>query len=50
MHKTLFRSFLLIIMLPLIVSCETLNPQAPTQQHNELFLPIICQNPLLKNL
>ena len=37
MHKTLFRSFLLIIMFPLIVSCETLNHQAPTQPHNELL-------------
>ena len=37
MHKTLFRSFLLIVMFPLIVSCETLNPQAATQQHNEFF-------------
>ena len=37
LHKTLFRSFLLLVMFPLIVSCETLNPQAATQQHNEFF-------------
>ena len=37
MHKTLFRSLLLIVMFPLIVSCETLNNQTPTQQHNEFF-------------
>ena len=37
MHKTSFKSLLLIVMLPLIVSCETLNHQTSTQQHNELF-------------
>ena len=37
MHKTLFRSLLLIVMFPLIVSCETLNHQTSTQQHNEFF-------------
>lgn len=37
MHKTLFRSFLLTVMFPLIMSCETLNHQAATQQNNQFF-------------
>ena len=37
MHKTLYRSLLLLVILPLIVSCETLNHQAATQKNNELF-------------
>ena len=37
MHKTLFRSLLLIVMFPLIMSCETLNHQTSTQEHNEFF-------------
>ena len=37
MHKTLYRSLLLLVILPLIVSCETLNHQAAIQKDNELF-------------
>ena len=37
MHKTLFRSFLLLVMFPLIVSCETFKHHSPTQSHDKPF-------------
>ena len=45
MHKTLFRSLLLIVMFPLIVSCETLNHQTSTQHPNEFFFTYSLPTP-----